>query len=94
MVIAEEIVTAGHTRIPLKHGVGVQPADDSWGSGICASLPGLSSDTEEVGYEVAIDEVGGVGDESGGPTVHVETFLDSLDDLCGSGNAIPGKVLG
>ena len=93
MVISEEVVTAGHTGVSLEHGVSVQPADDSWGSGILAGLPGLPSDAEEVSYEVAIDEVGGVGDESRGSAVHVEAFLDGLDDLCGSGDPITGKVL-
>ena len=93
MVIPEEVVSSRDARVSLEYSVCVQPANDRWRSCVLASLPGLSSDAEEVGDEVAVDEVGAVGDESGSGAVHVEPFLNGLDDLGWSGDSITGQVL-
>jgi hypothetical protein len=79
MVITEEVVTTSHARVPLKDGVGVQTANDRRGWRIFAGLLRLPTDTEEVGNEVSINEVGGINDESRGPTIHVKacSFPDS-----------------
>jgi hypothetical protein len=94
VVIPKEIISAGHTRVALEHSVGVQTPNDRWGSGVLASLASLAADAEEIGDEVPVDEVRGVGDETGGPTLHVEAFLDGLDDLGWGGDSVSGKVLG
>jgi hypothetical protein len=75
MVITEEIVATGHARVSFEDGVSVQTANDCRRWRVLASLLRLPADTEEVGDEVSINEVGSINDAACDRVVHVEACL-------------------
>lgn len=74
MIIPKEVIPPRHTGVAFKHRMRVQPRNERRGTRVLARKRGLAPDGEQVGDEVPIDEVRGVGREARGGGVHVEAY--------------------
>lgn len=74
MIISEEEIAASHTGISFKDGVRVQPSNDSWGAGVLSRQRRLSTDAEQIGDQIPVDEVSEVGRKPSGSTIHVKAL--------------------
>ena len=77
MIIAKECIESCVASIALKNTVGVEATDNCGCRGVWACRWRLAPDTEQIGEQVPVDQVGGVGEKSCKIVAHVEPYVYS-----------------